>query len=89
VRGFRTMRRSRRIKPERKGSRMMGKSATNVHRRDLFRLLLASAAAVVGTAGYEAAAAEAGGRDGKRKARYRADSVEVQSFYRVNRYPAR
>jgi hypothetical protein len=68
---------------------MTGLSEMNVHRRDLFRLLLAGAATVVGTVGYEAAAAEAGGRDSKRKARYRADSVEVQSFYRVNRYPAR
>ena len=27
--------------------------------------------------------------DEKRKARYQADSTEVQNFYRVNRYPKR
>ena len=27
--------------------------------------------------------------DEKRKARYKADSPEVQTFYRVNRYPAK
>jgi hypothetical protein len=59
---------------------------TNVHRRDLFRLVMAGA--VVTTVGIEAATAELNGNDNKRKARYRADSVEVQDFYRVNRYPA-
>jgi hypothetical protein len=28
-------------------------------------------------------------RDEKRRARYRPDSAEVQTFYRVNRYPLR
>ena len=33
------------------------------------------------------AAADAESNNAKRKARYRANSAEVQSFYRVNRYP--
>jgi hypothetical protein len=36
-----------------------------------------------------AAAAEPASSSDKRKARYRADSAEVQDFYRVNRYPVR
>ena len=35
------------------------------------------------------AAADTESDDDKRKARYRADSADVQSFYRVNRYPAK
>ena len=61
---------------------------TNVHRRDLFRLVMASAVTVVTPAGIEAATAEPKGDNNKRRARYRADSAEVRNFYRVNRYPA-
>jgi len=35
----------------------------------------------------QATGATAANVSDKRKARYRADSAEVQSFYRVNRYP--
>ena len=34
-------------------------------------------------------AADTETNDEKRKARYQADSTEVQNFYRVNRYPKR
>jgi len=37
----------------------------------------------------EGAAAKAVDLDNKRKARYRANSAEVQNFYRVNSYPVR
>ena len=66
---------------------MKGQLLTRVHRRDLFRLVTAGALAV-GTAPLESAAAAPLGSDNKRRARYQANSAEVQEFYRVNRYPA-
>jgi hypothetical protein len=35
------------------------------------------------------ARADTESNDEKRKARYKADSAEVQTYYRVNRYPAK
>jgi hypothetical protein len=56
-----------------------------IRRRDLLR-----AAAIGATATTTAyASEEAGAFPDKRKARYQADSPEVQTFYRVNRYPAK
>jgi hypothetical protein len=69
---------------------MNGQLLTTVHRRDLLHFVVAGAVATA-TAAIAAdavAAAPANGSD-KRKARYRADSAEVQDFYRVNRYPVR
>jgi hypothetical protein len=61
-----------------------------VHRRDLFRGAIAgTATAAMGTLAFEATAAETTGSANKRKARYQANSAEVQNFYRVNRYPPR
>jgi hypothetical protein len=60
-----------------------------VHRRDLLRLAIATAAATSGALATEAVAAEPVGNANKRKARYQANSPEVRSFYRVNSYPAR
>jgi hypothetical protein len=61
-----------------------------IPRRDLLRLAIASAgAATVGTLLPELAAAEPVDLKGKRRARYQANSPEVQDFYRVNSYPAR
>jgi hypothetical protein len=57
-----------------------------IGRRDILRVL-ALGAAEAATSGYRPVAAE--GFPDKRKARYRADSPEVQTFYRVNRYPAK
>jgi hypothetical protein len=57
-----------------------------IARRDLLRVLAAGAAAATTSA---CASAEAGDFPDKRKARYQADSADVQSFYRVNRYPAK
>jgi hypothetical protein len=61
----------------------------SLRRRDVLRALgvgagaaaTASVALVAQTSGRNAIA------DEKRKARYRADSPEVQTYYRVNRYP--
>jgi hypothetical protein len=53
-------------------------------RRDLLRVLAVGAAA--GTSAFDPA--DAAEFPDKRKAHYQADSAEVQTFYRVNRYPA-
>ena len=59
-------------------------------RRDFLRTLgagaTAAAAATAPLAGEALADTES--NDEKRKARYRANSPEVQTFYRVNRYPS-
>jgi hypothetical protein len=70
---------------------MKKKLQTLFRRRDLLRTVIAGAAAAAATnaVAVEASAAEPGNRSDKRKARYQASSVEVQEFYRVNRYPAR
>jgi hypothetical protein len=58
-------------------------------RRDLFRLAIAGAAAAAASAGVpEPALAAPVDLGAKRKARYRASSPEVKTFYRVNKYPA-
>jgi hypothetical protein len=63
---------------------------TNLRRRDLLRLAIAGAGATaLSTVVPEPAAAKPVDLNEKRKARYRADSAEVQDFYRVNSYPAR
>jgi hypothetical protein len=54
-------------------------------RRDLLRVLAVGAAA--GTGAFNPA--DAAEFPDKRKAHYQADSAEVQTFYRVNRYPAK
>jgi hypothetical protein len=60
----------------------------NIGRRDLLRVLAAGAgAAAVNAAPAVAAAPESSDAAKKRRARYQADSPEVQTFYRVNRYP--
>lgn len=62
-----------------------------VGRRDLLRALGASAGIGVAAASSFAAhaATEAESDEEKRKARYQANSAEVQDFYRVNRYPSK
>ena len=69
---------------------MKGRPLTTVHRRDLLRLAIAGAGAVAAsTVVPETAAAKPVNLNDKRKARYQANSAEVQEFYRVNSYPAR
>ena len=61
---------------------------TKIRRRDLFRVAAATGvAAIVASPG--APSAERSARQDKRRSQYQADSPEVQSFYRVNRYPAK
>ena len=67
---------------------MKGQLLTRVRRRDLFGLVTAGAVAA-GTTALVPVEAEALGSDNKRRARYQANSTEVQEFYRVNRYPAK
>jgi hypothetical protein len=58
-----------------------------IGRRDFFRVLVVGAAAAATTTVSDSA--HAGDFPDKRKARYRANSPNVQAFYRVNRYPAK
>jgi hypothetical protein len=60
--------------------------AAKIARRDLLRVLAVGTAAATTSA---CASGEAAEFPDKRKARYQADSANVQSFYRVNRYPAK
>jgi len=64
--------------------------AAKFARRDLLRVLAIGTAAATTSA---CASGEAGGEAGdfpdQRRAPYQADSPEVQTFYRVNRYPAK
>jgi hypothetical protein len=63
---------------------------TIIGRRDLLRLAIAgTGAATASTLVREPAAAKPVDLKDKRKARYQANSAEVQDFYRVNSYPAR
>jgi hypothetical protein len=57
-----------------------------IGRRDLLRgLAIGTVAATTGTS---QAKADTETPDEKRKARYQPNSPEVQTFYRVNRYPS-
>jgi hypothetical protein len=62
-----------------------------VGRRDFLRVLGVSACAAATATGslVEDAAADSESNDEKRKARYQADSADVQAYYSVNRYPAK
>jgi hypothetical protein len=55
-------------------------------RRDLLRAVAVGAAAATTGA---CTSVDADNFPDKSRARYRADSSEVQAFYRVNRYPAK
>jgi hypothetical protein len=69
---------------------MKQQDETVLRRRDLLRAAVAGVAAVtVAAAVTGAPAAEAPKGTDKRRARYQANSAEVQNFYRVNRYPVR
>lgn len=69
---------------------MKSEPKSKLGRRDFLRALGAGAGVAVATAGPLAApaAADSETNDEKRKARYKADSAEVQTYYRVNRYPS-
>ena len=65
------------------------KPKTKLGRRDFLRALGAGAGVAAVTAAPLAsqAVADSESNDEKRKARYKADSASVQTYYRVNRYP--
>ena len=65
------------------------KQRQSVRRRDVLRALgLGAGAAVAASAPLvEQAAADSETNDEKVKARYQANSADVQDYYRVNRYP--
>jgi hypothetical protein len=68
---------------------MKSETKTKLGRRDFLRALGAGAGVAVTTAAPLAttAVADTENYDEKRKARYKANSAEVQTFYRVNGYP--
>jgi hypothetical protein len=68
---------------------MKSESKTKLGRRDFLRALGAGAGVAAVTAAPLAsqAVADSETNDEKRKARYKADSASVQTYYRVNRYP--
>jgi hypothetical protein len=65
------------------------KAETKVGRRDFIRGLSAGAGAAIAISGasLQEAIADSETNDEKRKARYQANSPDVQAYYRVNRYP--
>jgi hypothetical protein len=67
------------------------KTDKKVGRRDFLRALGAGAGVAVAASGplAETATADSESNDEKRKARYQANSPDVQAYYRVNRYPAK
>jgi hypothetical protein len=67
------------------------KPEKQVGRRDFLRALGAGAgvAATASAPLAQEAAADGESNEEKRKARYQANSPDVQAFYRVNRYPAK
>ena len=70
---------------------MKDEQKTTVGRRDFLRKIgvgAVGAGATVAAPLTGPARADTETNDEKRKARYRADSPEVQTFYRVNRYPS-
>jgi hypothetical protein len=60
---------------------------SSIGRRDLLRVLAIGTASAAATGVAPPATADTETPDEKRKTRYQADSPEVQTFYRVNRYP--
>jgi hypothetical protein len=61
----------------------------NLARRNFLRALGAGAGiAAAPVALVSEAKADTENNDEKRKARYKADSAEVKTYYRVNRYPS-
>jgi hypothetical protein len=69
---------------------MRSESKTKLGRRDFLRALGAGAGVAATAAGplADVAQADSETNDEKRKARYKPDSAEVKTFYRVNRYPS-
>jgi hypothetical protein len=69
---------------------MKAKDRSTVGRRDFLRSLGLGAVAAGGTVVsplVTEAQADSENNDEKRKARYQANSADIQNYYRVNRYP--
>jgi hypothetical protein len=65
-------------------------SSNRIGRRDLLRAVASvgvAAAALAARAGSSDAGTKIQQDRGKRKAQYQGNSQEIQTFYRVNRYP--
>jgi hypothetical protein len=61
---------------------------TKIRRRDV--LMAVTATGVAAAMGAKATSSpETAGRRNKRRAQYQPNSPEIQTFYRVNRYPAK
>jgi H+/Cl- antiporter ClcA len=69
---------------------MKSETKPKLGRRDFLRALGAGAGVAVATAAPLATpvVADSESNDEKRKARYKADSASIQTYYRVNRYPS-
>ena len=67
------------------------KTEKKIRRRDVLRALGAGAGAAVAASGplVQEAAADSESAEEKLKARYQANSPDVQAYYRVNRYPTK
>jgi hypothetical protein len=63
--------------------------SSKVGRRDFLRALGAGATAAAAAPLAGEARADTESNDERRKARYKADSPHIQTFYRVNRYPTK
>jgi hypothetical protein len=66
---------------------MKNQDKTKVGRRDFLRALGAGAGVAATAPLVTEAKADSETNDEKRKARYNANSAEIQTYYRVNRYP--
>ena len=61
---------------------------TKIRRRDV--LIAVTATGVAAAVGAKAGSSpDAAGKRNKRRAQYQPNSPEIQTFYRVNRYPAK
>ncbi len=70
------------------GTAMKQQDKSKLGRRDFLRAMGAGAGLAVTAAGPLASEAVASETDAeKKKVRYQANSAEVQTYYRVNRYP--
>lgn len=69
---------------------MKSEPKTKLGRRDFLRALGAGAGVAAASAAPLAtqSVADTENNNDKRKARYKADSASVQTFYRVNRFPS-
>lgn len=68
---------------------MKSNDRTTVGRREFLRAVGAGAAVVAAAPLATEARADSESNADKRKARYQANSPDVQAYYRVNRYPTK